>query len=135
MAFSDAQTAATIIFGSEPAEILLKGTVVAGDNIGYSDGWKRALATTGGVIQGRCIAAEAGATGEKKKVYFGFVIMTGRFTGGTADSSLYVAEGTDAGKFTETAPSTTGDANKKVGLVIDAVTVLAFPNRDVDSVA
>lgn len=136
MSFADSQGAATIIFGYEPAEILLKDTVVKGDILGYSDGWKRALATVGStLIQGRCIAAEPGDSGDKIKAYFGFVIMTGRFTGGTDDASLYVAESTDDGQFTETAPSTTGDANKKVGVVIDAVTVLAFPNRDVDTIA
>ena len=135
MSFTDAQTAASILYGSEPAEILLKDTVVAGDILGKSDGWKRALATTGGVIQGRCIAAEPGDTGDKIQAYFGHVIMTGRFTGGTKDAALYVAEGTDDGKFTETAPTDTGDADKKVGAVIDAVTILAFPCRDDDSVA
>ncbi len=134
MAFADAQSAATILYGSEPAEILLKDTVVAGDILGQSDGWHRALATTGGVIQGRCIAAEPGDTGDKILAYFGRVIMTGRFTGGTDDVPLYVAEGTDDGKFTETVPSDTGDATKKVGIVLDAVTILAFPNRDDDSV-
>ena len=135
MAFADAQTAATILFGSEPAEILLKDTVVAGDILGYSDGWKRALATVDGVIQGRCIAAEPGDTGDKIQAYFGHVIMTSRFTGGTDDAALYVAEGADDGQFTETAPTTTGDADKKVGAVLDAVTIIAFPTRDDDSVA
>lgn len=136
MSFSDSQGAATILFGSEPAEILLKGTVVAGDILGQSDGWKRALATVGsGLIQGRCIAAELGGTGDKIIAYFGRVIMTGRFTGGTKDAPLYVAEGSDDGKFTETVPSDTGDATKKVGIVLDAVTILAHPNRDADSVA
>lgn len=134
MSFSDGQTAATILYGSEPAEILLKGTVVAGDILGYSDGWKRALATTAGVIQGRCIAAEPGGTGDKIIAYFGRVIMTGRFTGGTKDAALYVAESTDAGKFTETVPTDSGDATKKVGAVLDAVTIIAFPTRDDDSV-
>lgn len=135
MAFTDSQAAATIIFGSEPAEILLKDTVVEGDILGQSDGWNRALATTGSVIQGRCIAAEPGGTGDKIIAYFGRVIMTGRFTGGTKDAPLYVAEGSDDGKFTETVPSDTGDATKKVGIVLDAVTILAHPNRDADSVA
>jgi len=135
MAFADSQGAATILYGEEPAEILLKDTVVKGDILGYSDGWKQALATVGSVVQGRCIASDAGDTGDKIMAYFGRVLMTGRFTGGTDDASLYVAEGTDAGKFTETAPTDTGDANKKVGIVVDAVTVLAFPNRDVDSIA
>lgn len=135
MAFADGQTAATIIFGDEPAEILLVGTVVKGDILGKSSGWKRALATTGSVVQGRCIAADGGDSGDKIMAYFGRVLMTGRFTGGTGDASVYVAEGSDNGKFTETAPSTTGDADKKVGIVVDAVTILAFPNRDDDSVA
>ena len=135
MAFVDAQTAATIIFGTEPSTILLKDTVIVGDILGQSDGWKRALATTGGVIQGRCIAAEPGGTGDKIRAYFGYVIMTGRFTGGTKDAALYVDEGTDDGKFTETAPTDTGDADKKVGAVLDALTIIAFPTRDDDSVA
>lgn len=135
MAFGDDQSAATILYGEEPTTILLKDTVVAGDILGLSGGWNRALATTGGVIQGLCIAAEPGDSGDKIRAYFGRVLMTGRFTGGTNDASLYVAEGTDDGQFTETAPSTSGDANKKVGVVVDAVTILAFPQRDDDSVA
>ena len=42
MAFADTQTGGTIIDGSGAAEITLAGTVVKGDAMGYSAGWKRA---------------------------------------------------------------------------------------------
>jgi hypothetical protein len=56
MAFADSKTGGLILEGSLPAEITLSESCNKGDALGYSSGWKKALATTGGVIQwqGRC---------------------------------------------------------------------------------
>ncbi len=63
MAFADAQANATITYGELPARITLASAAKAGDAIGFSGGWQRALATAGGVIQIRCVAAEDGVSG------------------------------------------------------------------------
>jgi len=136
MAFADAQKNAVIDFGEDESEIELAGTVKVGDALGWSSGWKRALATTGSVIQMRCVAGKDGEDGQKVKAYFGKVLINGsRFSGGTAGASLYVAEGTDNGKYTETAPSDSGDANTVVGYMISANEAVLIPNRNTDSVA
>ena len=135
MAFADAQSGATILYGSESAIIELAGTVTKGDAVGFSGGWKRALATTGSVVQMRCVAGEDGVTNQKITAYFGATLMDDRLSGGTAGAALYVAEGTSNGMFTETAPSTTGDSNKKVGYMLTATLAALTPNANVDSVA
>ena len=136
MAFSDLQSGVIIASGELPAEITLVGTVTKGDAVGYSDGWQRALATTAGVIQMRCVAAQDGVTGQKITAYFGITILKGsRYTGATHQGELYVAESTDAGKLTQTAPSTTGDANTVVGVALSATVMCLTPNIEVDSTA
>ena len=136
MAFADSQANAVIDYGEDEAEVTLASAAKIGDAIGWSSGWQRALATTAGVIAMRCVAGEDGATGQRIKVYFGKVGISGsRFSGGTAGSALYVAEGTDVGKYTETAPSDTGDSTTKVGYVISANEAILIPNRNVDTIA
>lgn len=136
MAFADAQDNALLMYGESEARILLAGTVVKGDAVGYSGGWKRALATTGSVVQMRCVASEAGESGQEITAYFGYVTMKGaRLSGGTAGASLYVAEGTSNGMYTETAPTTTGDATKVVGEMLTATEAILYPHKNDDSVA
>lgn len=136
MAFSDAQANCVIDYGEDEALITLAGTVKLGDAIGWSDGWKRALATVGTAIQLRCVAAEDGVANQEIKAYFGKTLISGsRFSGGTAGSALYVAEGTDNGKFTESAPTDTGDCNTVVGYVLSANEAVLIPNRNSDSIA
>ncbi len=136
MAITDNQANAVIDFGEDEAEVTLASAAKVGDAIGWSSGWKRALGTTAGVIAMRCVAKEDGSTGRKIKVYFGKVSISGsRFSGGTAGAALYVAEGTDVGKYTETAPSDTGDSTTKVGYMVSANEAILIPNRNVDSVA
>ena len=134
MAFADAATSATIYYGESPASIILAGTVTKGDALGYSGGWKRALATTGTAIQMRCTAGEDGVSGQSITAYFGLCIVGGdRFSGGTAGASVYVAEGTNNGKYTETIPTDSGDCTKVVGIVYDATTLHLYPFRNNDS--
>ena len=136
MAFVDAQANAIIKKGISPAIIKLAGTVTKGDAVGYSSGWKRALATAGSVVQMRCVAGEDGVTGQEITAYFGNVIFTGsRFSGATVGGALYVAEGSDNGKYTQTAPTTATDSNKVVGYATSATEAVLTPQANVDSVA
>lgn len=134
MAFADAQSGVIIASGELPAEITLAGAVTKGDAVGYSDGWKQALATTSGVIQMRCVAAQDGVTGQKITVYFGITILKGsRYTGAAHQGKLYVAEGSDAGELTQTVPSDSGDADTVVGVALSATVMCLTPNIEVDS--
>src|SRR3990170_8888246 len=86
-------------------KLTLSGTVIAGDLIGYSSGWKRALATVGTAIQTKLIALEGGVSGDVIEVCREAVI--GGFTGGTVGALVYNEEGAGVGGgYTETAPST-----------------------------
>lgn len=128
MALTDSQDNAVISFGESPAQIVLAGTVTKGDALGFSSGWKRALATVGSVVQLRCVAGSDGVSGETIVAYFGDIVITGgRFTGGVAGSAFYVAEGSNNGKYTETKPTTSGDADGIAGYTVTATTILVTP--------
>lgn len=136
MAFADAQTGAVIFSGETPALILLAGAVSRGDAVGFSGGWKRALATTGSIVQMRCVAAEDGVTGQYITAYFGDTEAGGdRFSGATVGGAVYVAEGTSNGMYTQTAPSTSGDSTKIVGYAVSATRLHIAPHINVDSTA
>ena len=138
MAFADSQASGIVEYNEDEsvAEVTLASAAKIGDCIGWSAGWQRALATTAGVIPNRCVALEDGSTGQKIKVCFDTVTLRGsRLSGGTAGSSLYVAEGTSVGKYTETAPSTTGDSTTVVGYMISATEAVLIPNRNPDTTA
>jgi hypothetical protein len=107
----------------EPGKVTLAEACKAGDILGYSSGWKRALATTGTAIQGKVVALKDGAIGDEIPVSPDAVI--GNYSGGTAGGAVYVAEGTSNGQVTETAPTTTGDCNKIIGYSLSA-TVIQF---------
>ncbi len=133
---TDSQANAVIEHGENEALITLASTAKIGDAIGWSSGWKRALATVSGVIAMRCVAGEDGTTNQRIKAYFGKVVIGGsRFSSGTGGAALYVAEGTDAGKYTETIPTTLGDSTTKVGYMISANEATLIPNRNVDTTA
>ena len=57
------------------------------------------------------------------------------YSGATPGGYVYVAEGSDNGKITQTAPSTAGDANTIIGLALSATQVLFFLNARADSTA
>ncbi len=136
MAFADAQKNAVIDYGEDETIVLLAGTAKIGDCLGWSSGWKRALGMVSSIIAMRCVAGEDGESGQRIKVYFGKTNISGsRLSGGTAGSALYVAEGTDNGEYTETAPSTTGDSTTKVGYMLSANEATLIPNRNVDTIA
>lgn len=134
MAFADDQSQGTIKEAALTPQITLAGTVTRGDILGYSSGWKRALATAGSVVQGRLVALQDGVSGDVIRAAQ-FAVVTGRYSGATPGNAIYVAEGSDNGKVTETAPSTTNDANTIIGRAIDATTLLLYPGIKPDSTA
>ncbi len=136
MAFSDPGKGRVILDsgrGTEPEKITLAEDCKCGDVLGYSSGWKRALATTGAVIQGRLIALADGKNSGEVPVSANPVI--GDYSGATPGSYVYVAEGSKNGEITETAPSTTGDANTIIGVALSATEVMFFLNSRADSTA
>lgn len=137
MAFADAQANCVIKHGEAPATIRVEEAVKAGDSLGFTDGWYKALATVGAnLIQQRCVAGQDGAAEQDITAYFGTVVLGGeRFSGATRGGAMYVAEGTSDGQYTQTAPTTTGDANKIVGYAISATEVVVNCNAIPDSVA
>lgn len=129
MALTDAQANTVIREGSTGViAVTLAEACVKGDAIGYSSGWKRALATVGTAIQMQGVALEKGAIGDVIPVAFGSAIVSGRFTGMTNGLPVYVAEGTSNGAYTETAPSTSGDCNTIIGYAISATEAILMPN-------
>ena len=136
MAFSDPGTGRVILDsgrGTEPGKVTLAEDCKCGDVLGYSSGWKKALATTGSVIQGRLVALADGKSGEEVPVSASPVI--GGYSGATAGGYVYLAEGTDNGEITQTAPSTSGDANTIIGMALSATDVMFFLNSRADSTA
>ena len=100
MAFSDPGKGRIIEQGEGLVRITLAEDVKAGDVLGYSSGWKRALATVGTAIQGRLVAGEDGANGDVITAYRRAVVVA--YSGGTAGNPVYVAEGLDNGQVTRT---------------------------------
>ena len=136
MAFSDPGTGRVILDsgrGTEPQKVTLAEDCKCGDVLGYSSGWKRALATTGSVIQGKLVALTDGKSGDEVPVSANPVV--GDYSGATPGGYVYVAEGTDNGKITQTAPSTSGDANTVIGIALLATAVMFFLNSRPDSTA
>jgi hypothetical protein len=119
--------------GPEAPTVTLAEGCKRGDVLGYSSGWKRALATVGTAIQGRLIALADGASGDVIPVSKDPVV--GGYSGATVGGYVYVAEGTSYGQITQTAPSTSGDCNTIIGIALSATEVLFFLNNRADSVA
>ena len=133
MAFADPGTGRIIEQGEGLVKITLAEACKAGDVLGYSSGWKRALATAGTAIQGRLVAGEDGASGDVITAYRRAVVSG--YSGGTAGNAVYVAEGTDYGEITETAPTTTDDCDTIIGYVVSATAAALEPGSRADSTA
>ena len=131
MAFSDPGTGRIVEQGEGLVKITLAEAVKAGDILGYSSGWKRALATTGTAIQGRLVAGEDGASGDEVTAYRRAVVSG--YSGGTAGNAVYVAEGTDYGQITETKPDTSGDCDTVIGYMVSAAVAALEPGSRADS--
>lgn len=119
--------------GTEPDKVTLAEDCKCGDVLGYSSGWKRALATTGSVIQGRLVALVDGKNGEEVPVSASPVV--GGYSGATPGGYVYVDEGSNNGQVTQTAPSTGGDANTIIGIALAPTKVTFFLNSRPDSAA
>ena len=133
MAFSDPGKGRIIEQGEGLVKITLAEAVKAGDVLGYSSGWKRALATVGTAIQGKLVAGEDGASGDEITAYRRAVVSG--YSGGTAGNAVYVAEGTDYGKITETVPTTSDDVDTIIGYMVSAMVVALEPGSRADSTA
>jgi len=133
MAFSDPGKGRIIEQGEGLVKITLAEDCKAGDMLGYSSGWKRALATVGTAIQGRLVAGEDGANGDEITAYRRAVVSG--YSGGTAGNPVYVAEGTDYGKITETKPTTSGDGDTIIGYMVSAAVAALEPGSRADSTA
>jgi hypothetical protein len=134
MAYADASDGSRIILqGIAPSKITLADSCKPGDVLGYSSGWKRALATVSSVVQGRLVAGALGASGDVITAYRAAVVSG--VSGATAGNPIYVAEGSDNGQTTETAPNTTNDADTVIGIALTATEVFLFPGTRADSLA
>jgi len=135
MAFVDPLVGRDIIdsgMNSTPGKVTLAEACKCGDALGYSSGWKRALATVGTAITTRVIALKDGAIGDEIPVS-PHAVVSG-FTGATLGSPVYQDEGTNNGGYTQTAPSTTGDVNKIIGYALSATVVQFDTTARPDSV-
>lgn len=94
---------------------------------------KVALATAGSVVQGRLVALADGVSGDVIPVSPDPVVSG--YTGATLGGYVYVAEGSDNGQITQTAPSTSSDANTIIGIALSATTVQFFLNARADGTA
>lgn len=117
--------------GTQPEKVTLAEACLRGDVLGYDSGWKRALATTGSVIQGRLVALADGEIGQEVPVSANPVVEG--YSDATPGGYVYVAEGSDNGKITQTVPTDGGDATTIIGIAIAATKVLFFLNSRVDS--
>jgi hypothetical protein len=126
MAYADNTTGGRrIVQGYLPVEITLGEACEVGDLLGYSSGWKRALATAGSVIHPRLVAGQRGKSGDVITAYAGAIVKG--VSGATGGNYVYTAEAALYGETTETAPSTTNDLNAPMGFSIDDDTILLLP--------
>ena len=135
MAFGDPGVGRSILDsgrGTEPQTVTLAEACEVGDVLGYSSGWKLALATVGTAIQGRVVALKAGEIADEVPVSANPVV--GGYTGATPGGYVYVAEGTDSGEITQTAPNTSGDCDVIIGIALSATEVMFFLNSRLDHV-
>src|SRR4030042_1254202 len=139
MAFADPGISRQILnsgVGPEAPTVTRAEACVRGDVLGYSSGWKLALATVGTAIQGRLVALADGAIGDVIPVSPRAVV--GGYTGAAPGGYVYVNEGVSPlgkGEITQTAPSTTGDCNTIIGIALSDTEVLFFLNSRVDSLS
>lgn len=134
MAFNDPGKNRKVIAsnsGPEAPEVTLAEDCKRGDVLGYDSGWKRALAATGGVIQGRLVALQDGRSGQNVPAAPSPVLSG--YSGAVPGGYVYVAEGDDYGRITQTEPDTSGDANTVIGIALAADTVQFFLNARPDS--
>jgi len=123
MAFADPGVGRQVIQAPGPAgaTVLLAAACEEGDILGYSTGWKLALATAGSVIAGQVVALKKGAIGDYIPV--ATVCVVQGYTGGTPGGLIYVAEGSASGDVTDTIPTTQSDSVTVIGVLLSATTI------------
>lgn len=127
MALTEASPTNRIVLNSSGrCRITLAGTVIAGDALGFSTGWKRALATVGTAIDTELVALEDGISGDV--IEAAACAELGGFSSATPGNPLYQAEGTKNGEYTETEPTDTNDVNTIIGRILSATTILVKPS-------
>ena len=135
MSFSDPAKGRSVVWspGPEAPTVTLAAAVKEGDILGYSSGWKKAIATAGGVIQGRLVALKDGKSGDVIPV--SHIAVVRGYSGATPGNPIYVNEGSgNDGTVTETIPATAADATTQIGMALAADTILFFLNSRADSV-
>lgn len=132
MAFQDPGTNRTVLWSLGPIAptVTVEQDVKAGDVLGYSSGWVKAIASGETVIQGRLVAvADAPADGQCPVSH---VALVEGYSGATAGGYVYVSTSA-AGSVTQTAPSSAGDADTIIGIALTETTILFFLNSRPDS--
>jgi len=126
MAYADNTTGGRVIVaGVLPVKITLAEACEVGDLLGYSTGWKRALATTPTCIEARLVAGSRGQTGDVINAY-GLAAIEG-VSGATVGSAVYAAEAALYGETTQTQPNTSGDVDNPIGFAYSATGIWLFP--------
>ncbi len=120
MPFGDATTPRTVWDAELRIPITLAASVKAGDLLGYSSGWKQAIASSSAPIAAELVALECGASGETimaaRRAYVGDV------SGGTAGAEVFLSS--TAGGY---ASSPNGSVRQVVGVMATATTMLIDP--------
>jgi len=133
MAFSDPGKGRIIEQGEGVVKIELAEACKAGDVLGYDSGWRRSLATVGTAVQGRLVAGEGGVSGDVITAYRRAVVSG--YSGGTPGNTVYVDEGNNYGRITESKPDTSGDCDTVIGYMISATVVSLEPGSRAVSTA
>ena len=123
MAFADPGIGRHVICGPGPAAatVTLAAACEEGDVLGYSAGWKLALATAASVIGGQLVALKKGAIGDVIPVAT-VCVVTG-YTDGTPGGLIYVAEGAASGDVTDAIPTTQADNITVIGVLLNDTTI------------
>ena len=113
--------------GILPCKVTLAAACTVGQLLGYSTGWKLALATAAGVIEPELIAGQPGAIGDVITAYRGAVIYDADapYTAGAIQWCGETGNG-GAGETTETMPATQNDLDARLGVALDTSHVSLF---------
>jgi hypothetical protein len=102
-----------------PCKVTLAQACTVGQLLGYSSGWKLALATVASVIEPVLVAGEPGEIGDVITAYQMAVVedLDAPYTAGATQYCGETGNG-GAGETTQTAPSTSNDLVAKVGVAL-----------------
>ena len=114
-----------ILEGVCPCKVTLAEACTVGALLGYSSGWKLALATVGSVIEPILVAGAPGAIGDVITAYPMALIedLDAPFVAGTTYYCGETGNG-GAGEVTATAPSTQNDLVARVGKALSTTQLM-----------